>query len=457
MSHPATPPAAPAAPTPPATPPVPAAAPAVKSSVPADIRNRVLGGKVAPPPAAPTPPAAPAAGAAPVPPAPGTPPAPPAGDPPPPPEPKPRVRKVKDGPELPAAPAAPLIPPAAPPAPPAAPAVDPEIQREIDLANFAAQRNPDRYAGMADRVKGFFGAHTDLLRDKAKELGGERSGEFKDWLQSDDYKAWITENRPNYQKGDKTRLQEDMIAARARDEARREMEPELKKLERATATLEHAPVIRAQSDAALRIMLTDPNAEKDPALEGFAKDPMKFGEAHPEEARLIANEAQETVELVQEVIRIDRDLVDFNPRAPTPIQAKIRDFSMAQNAKLRETRPNGVEMADGSILIDADTYHRRGLSKDPRYRVFNSEELVGMLAATKNAEILAKLKQRRDGVSKSVYAPRAPAAPPPPAAPEGGGDAPPSPMAGSSAAPGGRGTPVVSAWATARSKALSGK
>src|SRR5690606_20869540 len=65
---------------------------------------------------------------------------------------------------------------------------------------------------------------------------------------------------------------------------------------------------------------------------------------------------------------------------------------------------SGITMRDGTILIDADTYYSRGLAKDARYRVFNADEIAGMIATTRNAKVLDRLKQRREGIAKSVYA-----------------------------------------------------
>lgn len=462
----------------PVAPPSVPAAPAPKSkvdNVPKDIRDRVLSGRPFGPkadvPAIPnaTPAAAPVAPAA-APPVPVVPAAAPvAPDAPP----VPRVKKVKAGPPLPAAPAAPaaqpdgrsveqivrdVLPEITKQNAPPAPAVDPEIQREIDLARFAEQKNGDRYAGMANKVQTFYTANNELLASKAKELGGEKSPEFKDWIDSEEYRGWVAQNRPSYARGDKARFTEDMIADRARSEARREMAPELKALERKTAELEMAPTISARKQAALGIIIHDPSEVKDPALVGFSKDPIKFGESYPEEARLIASEAGEAVELVEEIYRIDKDLVDFNPKAPTPKQAKIREFSVNLNTELRAKHPNGFEAPDGKILIDADTYYKLGLQKDARYRTFTADELAGALAFQRNVDVRSKLKQRREGVAKSIYAqlPEQPAPAQhgqPPAEPE----QPASPTAPSAAAPGGKGTPPSDPYKNARRKALTGK
>lgn len=322
------------------------------------------------------------------------------------------------------------------------PSTNPEVEREIELAKFAETKHPDRYAGFTDKVTTFFTARDEMLAAKAKELGGANSAEFKDYLDGDEFKGWIDQHRPSYARGDKVKLSEDMIADRGRAEATREMQPKLKQLERQTAELQHAPEINAKTNAALHIIITDPNEVKDPAMEGFAKDPVKFGEEHPEEAQVIAAEAGDAVELIREVYRIDRDLVDFNPKA-RPQQQRIRDFMVGQNASMRAKHPNGLEMPDGKILIDAATFTERGLEKDPRYRVFSADEIAGMIAATRQSEILAKLGRRRVGVQKSIYAPKVET---PPAAPAGqsaaAAEEPPSPAAGASSAPGARAKPT---------------
>lgn len=381
-----------------------------------------------------------------------------------------RVRKVKEGPPLPEP--APegrsveqIVRDVLPaitkettlPLPPA-PALDPEVQREIDLAAFAERKNPDRYAGLAGKVRTFFAANDELLAAKQKELGGARSPEYREYLESEDYKTWLQGNRPSYQRGDKAKLAEDMVADRARQEARREMEPELEALKRQTLELKHTPAIQAKANRAYGVVLTDPSDAKDPALEGFAKNPQKFAEEHPDEARLIANRATEAVELVKEIYRVDLNLVTINPAAPSAQHAELRRFSVGLNEKLRTKHPNGVELEDGKILVDFDTYSRRGLQRDPRYRTFTADDLAGALTATRAAELRAELAKRREGVAKSIYAPKPAAGAPaasgqPPTPPD---DEPASPTASTSRAPGGVQTPPKDAWAEVRKKYLNG-
>lgn len=332
----------------------------------------------------------------------------------------------------------------------AQPTLDPEVQREIDIARFAESKHGEKYAGMAKKVGDFFSSRDQLIAAKKKEFGGERSPEFREWLDGDEFKGWVDENRPSYQRGDKSKLTEEMIVDRAREEARREFRPELDRIERERREIEVKPVIdRVTTHLIQSVILVDPAEkpeDKDPALTGFAADPKKFGEEHPEEARLIAQDANEVVELVGALYRIDRGAVDFDPKKPTEQQRTLRDFSVQQNAALRKEHPNGIEMQDGKILIDAETFTKRALHKDSRYRVFNTEELAGMLAHDRRERLLVKLKARRDGVTKSVYAPKKEGASAAPAAQNGQGETKPieeerSPSASVSRASNTRATP----------------
>lgn len=288
--------------------------------------------------------------------------------------------------------------------------VDPEVQRELDIATFAEKKHPDRYNGLSKRLSDYYQSRDQLLNAKAKELGGFKSAEFRDFIEGDEFKSWNDENRPTYQRGDKTKLAEEMISARAREEAEAAMKPKLQELDRKQRALEVAPLINQSVAHARNIIFTeqddpnDPKKEKDPALIAFAKDPNKFGEDYPEEASIIAQEAVQGLELVQEVYRMEHDLVDFVPDKPSPLQQMIRKHTSEVNQQLREKFPKGVQREDGKILIDVDTYNRLGLEKDPRYRVLTADEIAGTLAATTHARVLDKLRRRREGITKSIYA-----------------------------------------------------
>lgn len=345
------------------------------------------------------------------------------------------------------------------PAKAAAPKVAPEIERELELARFAEKKNPEAYGGFADKVTSYYEARDELLSAKAKELGGQNSHEFRDYVESDEFKEWAKSARPAYQRGDVAKLQEDMIADRTREQVKAEMAPEMKALERKTREIEHARDINDRVQRSVQIIITDTAAEKEPAMVQFAANPQKFGEDYPEEAKLIANEATEAMEQIREVYRIDRDIVEFNPSRPTDTQQKIKQFLVKQNTALREKYPNGIEMDGGKILVDAETYHSRNLGNDARYRLFQADEIAGMIAATKNEEVREKLRVRREGVAKSFYSKKEAPATTPPDKQETTADNEErtSPDAVVSRSSGAKGKPILSKYDQLKAKHLNGK
>jgi hypothetical protein len=287
---------------------------------------------------------------------------------------------------------------------PAPPKFSPEVEAEIKLAEFAEKQNPERYTGMAKKFTEFVISNDQLIAEKAKELGGHKSSEFKEFLESDEYRNFVDQNRPRYERGDKAKLQEAAIEARATDRVKREMEPKLQEIERKAREVEAAPAIRqAVTQVLTTVILVDPNEEKDPALEGFKKDMMKFGEEHPEEARLIAQTATEFTKRVETVLRVEAQIEEPDPAKSEDVRW-IQGFMTHQNRAMAAQNPNGLQMPDGKILVDAETYEKRKLNKDPRYRTWTTTEMVGMIAAEGNAQVLKRLQNRRDGVLKSIYA-----------------------------------------------------
>lgn len=285
----------------------------------------------------------------------------------------------------------------------AAPTLRPDEEQELEIARFAERTAGEKFAGFGDRVLTFFQQRDVMLAEKAKEFGGQHTPEFRDYIQGDEFRAWRDANSPSYQ-GQKGKLQEAMAIERAKQAAKKEIEPQVRELERKTLELQHAPAIQQQVRGVLQMVLTDPEgtAEKDPALAGFNADPMKFGEQYPVEAQIIAEVAESAAQLTQAALRLDHGIEELNLKENRR-QQELQRILREQNDALASAHPNGLEMTDGKILVDAGTYERLKLERDPRYRTFNAVELTGMIAVRSQRDLTEKLRRRRDGVQKSIY------------------------------------------------------
>lgn len=298
---------------------------------------------------------------------------------------------------------------------PPPPKFAPEVESEIKLAEFAETTGNANYAGMAQRVRDFYVQNEELLTAKARELGGRNSDGFKEFLESDEYRGFVDQTRPRYERGDKEKLKEAAIAARAKEDAKKEMEPKLRELELKQIEAEQRPIIHERVKEAIGIILADPaekTEDRDPALETLNKvGMMKFAEEHPEEARVIAQEADHFARCVETVHRVAVGLEKPDFKA-NPTHGFIHEFMVRQNNAMMEKHPNGIRMADGKILVDAITYDKHRLKDNSNYRTWNADDITGMLAAEGNAQVRKKLIERREGVKKSIYA-KVPALPPP--------------------------------------------
>jgi hypothetical protein len=333
------------------------------------------------------------------------------------------------------------------------PKLSPEVEAEIKLAEFAEKQGGEYYQGHAKKVMDFYVVNDEHLAAKAKELGGYRSEDYRQYLESEEYRGFVAQHRPTYQRGDKQKFQGGQIAARAAEQTRKELEPKMRELELKQLETQHAPEIDQLVHGALTVMVADPaekEEERDPALVEFAKDPKKFGEQYPEEMRIIATEADAFTRRIRSIKRVSLGL-EVGDVEKNADHRYVSDYMVRQNKAMQEKNPNGIRMPDGKILVDAETYHKHKLQSNRDYRTWTVEEVAGMLAAEGNAQILTRLKQRREGVAKSIYAKPPPALPP---ANNGQGagteETPPSPEASTSRASGSKKTPPKTEKATAK-------
>lgn len=286
---------------------------------------------------------------------------------------------------------------------PAKTKLSPEQERELELAQFAEQTGGEQYAGFAEKLTTFYGANQEHLTEKAKELGGPQSAEFKEYIQSDEYRGFLREVQPRYANpADKSKFTEKMIESRAREATLRELDPKLKEMERKNREITLTPIIQQKTQQAVQHIITDVREpdKREEALTEFVKDPTKFGEEFPEEARLIASTANEYAGYVEEIYRVNEGLV---PVDQNPKQQAIRTYMTKVNRVMQEKNPSGLEMPDGKILVDAITYTERGLQNDPRYRTWTADEMAGMMSNEGNDQLIKRLQQRREGLQKSFF------------------------------------------------------
>lgn len=319
---------------------------------------------------------------------------------------------------------------AAPPAEkPAAPNLAPEDQQELELAAYAAGKKKDRYAGMDEKLTAYFKKRDDLLMAKATELGGADGPEFREYLESEEYKVFVRSNRPAFHRGDRSELERAKIRDEANADADQRLAGTRRELERKIDEVKLAPVIESRVNAAISELL----AVDDEAVKSYQADPAKALTEQKLEAQEVENAAVGLRVAVAEYLQIHNNLKDPDPK--NPLHSFLDTFITNQGAIL-DQKPEAERVRDGKILVSPGRFYElEKAGKAKGYATFDDTDVVTMLTTFSKGLLPENLKAIRSTIKASGYERVAKPASgdAPPAADEG---APPSPRAGASRAPG---------------------
>lgn len=115
--------------------------------------------------------------------------------------------------------------------------LDEDQQEALALAEYASKAMPDRYGNMPKRMVDYLKKVDAYIEDKRKEdpeWDGENDASFK---------AWIEENQPTYQPGDKRKLERRQIRDEVRTEVEKDLKPKIEETEQATRAQNLKPEI----------------------------------------------------------------------------------------------------------------------------------------------------------------------------------------------------------------------
>lgn len=312
---------------------------------------------------------------------------------------------------------------------PAPPSLAPEDQQELELAAYAAGKKKDRYAGMDEKLTTYFKKRDDLLMAKATELGGADGPEFREYLESEEYKVFVRSNRPAFHRGDRSELERAKIRDEANADADQRLSGTRRELERKINEVKLAPVIESRVNAAISELL----AVDDEVVKSYQTDPAKALTEQKLEAQEVENAAVGLRVAVAEYLQIHNNLKDPDPK--NPLHSFLDTFITNQGAIL-DQKPEAERVRDGKILVSPGRFYELEKSgKAKGYATFDDTDVVTMLTTFSKGLLPENLKAIRSTIKASGYERVAKPASgdAPPAADEG---APPSPRAGASRAPG---------------------
>lgn len=282
---------------------------------------------------------------------------------------------------------------------PTEPTLSPEDQAELELATYASTAMPEKYKELPAQIKAWVQQRDEFIAAKAKELGGAKSQEFKEFLEGDEFKDFIKSNRPGFRSGDRSKIEREKIKAEANAETDKKLQAQRKEFERKLATVQLEPVIKEQVGKTIDLLLEG----EDDVLKAYREKPDETIAERPLEAKEVHVVAVAIQKTADEYLRVSNGLVDPDPK--NPLHQWLDQFITEQDARL-DKMPVEQRTRDGRLLVSHATYDSMK-AKDPKsvanVDVFSPEDVLFMIVANGRATIDGRLKEVRTSIEKSGF------------------------------------------------------
>lgn len=288
----------------------------------------------------------------------------------------------------------------------AEPTLSPDDQSDLEIAAYAASKMTDKYKDIDAKMKAWFTARDQFIEAKAKEFGGAKSPEFREFLEGEDFKDFIKANRPTINPRDRKTLEHEKIKDEVTAAAKREQAEMEKKFKRELAAIKLEPQIEARTSEVVEELLTG----DDEVVKAFKENPDAALESFPIEAKEVHQITSSIQNATKEYLRVANGLADGD--AKNPLHVWMNDFITEQGRVLDKQPTEKRLREDGRLLVSHMTYDEL-VKKDPaaakKYATFTNDDVVFMLTELGRKTINGKLKEVRGVLEKSGYSRAKPA------------------------------------------------
>lgn len=272
---------------------------------------------------------------------------------------------------------------------------------EVELAEFAAKTMPDKYAGAGSKALEYINKRDRKISEIIKE-----EGEFDP--NSDDYRAFVTQNRPVISVGDRSKLTRERIKQEVMAEATRHFDEKQKEIDRKIRQIESTPKIKHALSESMKTALS----VDDDAVKAYLEDPNKSMEDNPFETPVIMHVEKEAQSMTSEFLNIASGLID--PDSSNPLHVKLNEF-IENQGKLIDAAPEERRVtSDGKVLVSRSQYARLSAEGSPnlgRYTPLSDSQVTTLMGEYHKNLLSGYLKTNRDRLTKAGYQ-RAAKAPP---------------------------------------------
>lgn len=292
-------------------------------------------------------------------------------------------------------------------------ALDEDQQEAIELAKFAAQAMPDKYGNMPKRMVDYLKKVDSYIEDQRK-----KDPEW-DPEQDEGFSAFIEENQPTYQPGDRKKIERAQIAAEVRGDIEKEFKPKIEATERQARVQELKPEIDKAVDsyqtAVAKRLIPDEKSPFYPLFKDLAKSDAALTEETWEQAKQVdplaagiarsyMNQAsalgREYLELVTDV----SPQVQYNPKlAPghpqnqkAAVQSRLFAFIDSQE-KIFAEQGGDMRVVNGKTFVSRRELAQMSPAEQAKHWTLGHEDVLDMLAvaAAKQAEIALQNEVKR--------------------------------------------------------------
>ncbi len=261
--------------------------------------------------------------------------------------------------------------PAPPPQVPVKEAADPYLEKLLpeekeayEVASWASQNVPE-HKELAKNYLKFFKDHNTLL--------GQKKDEY-DFADSDEYKNFLKDNKPTV---NMRNLEREMWTAKAKEEAMKEIAPQLEQVRREQMKMRGEPVAKQSLEKTKQALMgAIPESYRESlqksGLENFAKE-------NPLEAQVINTHLSKAQGMAHTFYDIVNDVVDYNESNPD--HAGLSKFIQDEQDKFIKT---GRTQKNGKVFVRRERMPQVPPADKDKYYTFSDDDIVNLI--TKRAE-----------------------------------------------------------------------
>lgn len=275
-------------------------------------------------------------------------------------------------------------------------------REELELAKFAEQKDPTKYAGLAAKLTDFYKKQSEFLA-KAQQ-------EDPDYDPASDpkFKKFLSQNEPKFSPSEKRRLwvqkETESAVTAAVSKVKQELGTELETTRAQLREIQEKPRLVEQVGKFKQQLFS---GVEDEAFKAFVEKGEAAAEDFPIEAEVLAQTQQDTTLVVEEFLALRNRLKAFD--AANPAHAKINGFIVSQGDAFEKLGGKHY-IRDGKQFVHPAKWNP---ALAATHWTFSNEDVVAALRVEAQREAKKRIASEHARIEKVVQARAKKAAPAP--------------------------------------------